>query len=511
MTLFTLSPIMLSPPSFWDVAVAVSAMALVSYVYGVAQTLRSPLRKLPGAREHALNIFLGDRLVAMLKSQFLKRHLVQLDLHQRYGPIVLLNNSTISVSDTQLHSYIAFDLDLPKAEIYKLLNIYPEVYSIFSAIDKSYHRMLRRTLSPAFGARSLRMQEPLIEDCLTNFLQSVARSCTGPKLEATVDIWATIRLFTLDVTGLTAFGTEFNMIRNGQHRLPSTINSIFLFRSVKAVFPFIEYLPFLPIVQKRNEDVQYLEDFVFALIRERKSGAVNRSDLLQFIVDAVDPDTGKGLTDKEIFSSVTALLTAGSETTASALAFGLIRIAEDRKVLEKLQSELDAVQLDPSSRLISHSSAKKLPYLNAVIDEIIRIDPTAGAGGMRQADSDISLGSYAIPKGTNINMTIYSAHYDEHYWQNPTQLNPERFLSGNPDVKKHHVPFSLGPRNCIGKEFALIEMRLFLANFVRLFDMRLPDGPPQSKAQVLSVTLGLESQTYKLVVTPRTESVLQSL
>jgi cytochrome P450 len=173
--------------------------------------------------------------------------------------------------------------------------------------------------------------------------------------------------------------------------------------------------------------------------------------------------------------------------------------------------EIDSVDLEQKAEgnqipLPSFDDLKSLPYLNAVIDETLRLRPVAGKGLERQLPADVVLGGYAIPKNTNINCFLWGSHMSDKYWYKPHEFMPERWLDGAEHPADHdaYFPFSIGSRNCIGKNFAWMEARLGLFALLKYFEIGLVPGQEAIVEDLVEVvTLRIKVGKYDITVKER--------
>ncbi|XP_076253844.1 cytochrome P450 4C1-like isoform X2 [Rhynchophorus ferrugineus] len=171
------------------------------------------------------------------------------------------------------------------------------------------------------------------------------------------------------------------------------------------------------------------------------------------------------LTDKEIEDEITLFLSAASDTTGTTMAFIVTLLGMYEEVQEKMYEE---VMTYVGDKAIGPEDLHNLKYTERVILESMRILPPIPTVG-RHAKQDIHCGSKVIPKGVDIYINIIKLHRNEKFWPDPLRFNPDRFLPE--EVAKRpkycYIPFSAGPRNCIGKTYAIMSMKTSLANIVR--------------------------------------------
>ena len=220
-----------------------------------------------------------------------------------------------------------------------------------------------------------------------------------------------------------------------------------------------------------------LLDEIEQLIAQRQASASNRAedapqDALDIMLAARDEETGKGLSIEELKDQVLLLLFAGHETLTSAIASFCLLTAQHPEVLAKARTEQQPFIGQP----LTLDSFKQMPYLDCVIKEVMRVLPPVG-GGFREVIADCEYGGYRIPKGWSSLYQINSTHSDPEVFPDPDAFDPSRFDDHAERLQPFsHVPFGGGLRECIGKEFARLEMKLFAARLLQSYRWELlPD------------------------------------
>ena len=161
---------------------------------------------------------------------------------------------------------------------------------------------------------------------------------------------------------------------------------------------------------------------------------------------------------------------AGYETTATTLSFCSYELALNPEVQERLHEEV--ISAIDSNGDINYEELSKLPFLDAVLSETLRMYPPV-IRLERKSLSDYQLADTGIKvrKGDNIEIPVFAIHHSEEFYDNPFQFNPDRFMPENRhQIKPYtYLPFGAGPRNCIGMRFALMEAKLGLAQIIRRY------------------------------------------
>ncbi len=212
-------------------------------------------------------------------------------------------------------------------------------------------------------------------------------------------------------------------------------------------------------------------ELILKIIRQRRESDKAPDDLLQMLLDARYEDTGKGMTDRQLFEECAILFVAGHETSANALAWTWYLLAQHPEVVQKARMELETIL---GERKPCFEDLPRLEYITQIIEESMRLYPPAWITD-RVAAEDDEWNGIKIAKGMVVVTYFYGAHHSSAYWQNPEVFDPNRFSKEN---KKQHIPFAYspfggGPRMCIGNNFAMMEMQLVLAAMLRQYDFEL--------------------------------------
>jgi cytochrome P450 len=199
------------------------------------------------------------------------------------------------------------------------------------------------------------------------------------------------------------------------------------------------------------------------IIRERKSSSLKYNDLLDMLLEAKYEDTGEHMNEDQLIDEITILIIAGHETTANALAWTLYLLATHPAEQEMLRKEISTCEVHEA--VMSDS-------INSVIRESMRLYPPAWISD-RICLHDDAYNSFDIPANTIMVLFYYGLHRDPKHWSEPTEFRPARFLKKNfdKDQSKAYYPFGAGPRLCIGNNFAIAEMAIFLLRFIQDFSV----------------------------------------
>lgn len=200
----------------------------------------------------------------------------------------------------------------------------------------------------------------------------------------------------------------------------------------------------------------------------------NQETLIAHLLAANTNRDEDSLTREQIRNEIIVLFMAGHETTANSLAWAWYLVSQSPEVEQKLHAELDEV-LD--GRTPDFSDISKLTYTRAIFDEAVRLYPPVPIMS-RQASEDDTIRKKHIPKGSLMLVVPWLLHRHKKHWDQPDSFIPERFLADYPTKhdKFAYLPFSAGPRVCLGKSFGIIESVLSIAILAQHFRLTLPRG-----------------------------------
>lgn len=216
-----------------------------------------------------------------------------------------------------------------------------------------------------------------------------------------------------------------------------------------------------------------LDAVVQTLIRQRRSSGAG-DDLLGMLMSATDADTGEQMNDQQLRDELMTIVLAGHETTANALSWVFVMLGRHPDVEAKLRAELQTVL---SGREPTTADAPKLVYTAAVLNETLRLYPPVWALARSCADGDV-IGDVTLPKGSLVFFMPWLIHRRADVWPEPLKFDPERWLSGDkPKSRCAFMPFSSGPRKCIGDAFALLEGQLVLATLLQRVKVKVEEQP----------------------------------
>lgn len=219
-----------------------------------------------------------------------------------------------------------------------------------------------------------------------------------------------------------------------------------------------------------------LDSAIFDLIQRRQEQSMTavHEDLLSRLLRARDEETGTGMSEEEVRDQVFTMFAAGHETTARALTWTWFLLATHPAEESVLHKELDTVL---RGRTPAYDDLSRLPYTRMVLQEAMRLYPAIYTLAWRQAASDDVLGGQRIPKGATVSVVPWLLHRHERFWVDPMCFKPTRFSAEASAGRDRfaYLPFSFGPRVCIGASFAMVEGTLLLATLAQRYRLRLAE------------------------------------
>eukprot|EP01102_Stenamoeba_stenopodia_P011227 TRINITY_DN3433_c0_g1_i1.p1 TRINITY_DN3433_c0_g1~~TRINITY_DN3433_c0_g1_i1.p1 ORF type:complete len:460 (-),score=84.81 TRINITY_DN3433_c0_g1_i1:70-1449(-) len=272
-----------------------------------------------------------------------------------------------------------------------------------------------------------------------------------------IDIFPWITNMTLDIIGKAGFGFEFGALDSNLSVYQKAYTSAFTYLLNRMrIIPGYEYLP-IPQVKEAFANLELLNSLMHQMIRERKQHKnPTPQNLLDSMIESNENTNGYQLNDKMLKDNLFLLFVAGHDTTASTLMTAMYLLAAHPEHQDKVIKELDGVV---GKREITWDDLGKLEYLTAVIRETLRLYPPATMI-VRNTLKDVTICDYNVPKGTLAVISIYSIHRDPELWPEPEVFKPERFINAEEKHPYAWIPFSSGPRVCLGAKFAMLEMKI---------------------------------------------------
>lgn len=341
------------------------------------------------------------------------------------------------------------------------------------------HRRQRQLLMPPLHGERMRAYGAQISSITERVMSQLERSKPFKAHDVMLDI-------SLEVIFQVVFG-----LQSGERS--SRIKQLLVAWLNAVGSPVAGILLFLPFLQKdlgtwspwgyfQNLNRE-LRELLYAEIRERRQQHdPSGTDILTLLLSAKDAD-GVGMNDEELYDELLTLLSAGHETTATAMTWMMYWVHHHPEVRNKLLEELDSLGDSPEPMTIS-----QLPYLSAVCSESLRIYPLVFLNFPHMVRESVELMGYQLQPGTKVVANIYLTHHRHDLYPEPKQFRPERFLERQFSPYEY-LPFGGGSRRCIGAALAQLQMKLVLATILSRYQLTLSDSRPVRPENRLNVVL----------------------
>jgi cytochrome P450 len=341
-------------------------------------------------------------------------------------------------------------------------------------MNEGEHRRARRLMMPAFHRKRVDTYRDgmvnLIEEMIDSWHPGERRDLHHDMTKLTMQI----------VTGM-LFGID---PYSSGARLGHTIEE-----SLKLGFhPLTFLLPYdLPgfTYSRLLDYAQLIEDEMRRILYEKRLSSEAGNDVLTMLLAARDEEDGSSLSEDDLIAHAELLFIAGHETSSNALGWTLLLLSQHPAILADLVDELAGVLKGSAP---SVEQLRELPLLERVIKESMRLCPPV-VWNSRVAVEEDMLGGHRILPATEILMSIYYTHHDPTIYPEPERFDPSRWERQEYGIFEY-VPFSGGPRMCIGATFAMMEIKLVLATLLQRFRFEVPRGVTVNR--LVSATMGIQ-------------------
>jgi cytochrome P450 len=343
---------------------------------------------------------------------------------------------------------------------------------------------------PAFSFRHIKDLYPIFwgkSQEMTNRIAATIKA--SPDASSVIDIREWASRATLDIIGVAGMGKDFDSISDPENELYETYKAIFSnARGARIVQVILMLFPqwltaALPL--KRNDEigkaVKTIRKVSGELIKHKRA-QIARGEKPALDILSVAMESG-GFSDDDLVNQLMTFLAAGHETTASAMSWAAYLLCKHPETQTRLRAELHSEipnLLDPSSQITS-ADIDRLPYLNAVLNETMRVFPPVPLT-LREAACDTTIQGSFVPRGTTVVICPWAINTSTHLWgPDAREFNPDRWLgqgkanTGGAESNYAITTFLHGPRSCIGKDFAKAEFACLVASLIGRFEMAFED------------------------------------
>jgi cytochrome P450 len=332
-----------------------------------------------------------------------------------------------------------------------------------------WHRQ-RRLAQPAFHRQRLCGYAQVMVNATSGMLTRWKQVAAADKQ---LDIAAEMTRLALAIAGRTLFSRDPSEEADAVGQAFSVLGH---YLEQRFNHPLTSLPAWVPTAKNRRmqQAARTLNGIVSALIQQRRREGRDHGDLLSMLMQARDEETGEAMTEDQLRSEALTFLVAGHETTATALTWTWFLLASHASIRQRVRAEVESVLL---KRLPTIEDVPHLTTTRMVIEESMRLYPPIWAVA-REAVEDDEIGGYRIPARSTVLVSPFVTHRHPDYWEQPEVFDPDRFTSEGvaQRPKCAYFPFLAGPHQCIGSEFAMLEMRLVVAMVLQRFDVELLPG-----------------------------------
>ncbi|KAJ7164017.1 cytochrome P450 [Mycena crocata] len=446
-----------------------------------------------------------------------KQHNYYQELHRRYGDVIRIGPNDLSFSDKSAISPMLGTKGMPKGHWWD--GRMPEnktVRSLLSLRDPEEHSRRRRIWNRAFSASALKEYDLVVRNRLAQLVEILSDN-NG----TSIDLSQWIGRFMYDVMNDIVFGGGVELMRDG--------DKDGLYRMFEDFLPMALLMSHVPWIGELTtwvpgfaKDVKKFRAYAINCAIERKVHGSPRKDIFYHLIDEAGLET-EPPSLAQVISDASPAIAAGAETTSTALCNLFWFLLSNPVTYSRLQGEIDSAGKD----VLSVETQKRMVYMNACINETLRLFPGVLSGSQRApliGSGGHTIGSNFIPEGTSAVVHSYTLQRDPRYFSpSPDSFIPERWLSADeqsalkPAVFKctddiihdlsAFIPFSFGPANCAGKNLAYQEMCMVICTLMTKFDLRFEDGfDVQSWEDNLCDYFILKKGRLPVVFVPRSHS-----
>ncbi|KAI0646535.1 cytochrome P450 monooxygenase pc-bph [Trametes meyenii] len=443
------------------------------------------------------------------------------ELHEKYGTFVRIAPNHLSIADPDaLQIVYGHGTGTLKSDFYDAFVSIQR--GLFNTRSRPEHARKRKIVSHIFSQKSVLEFEPHVRVHLVQLFKQWDKLCAGGEQGLSGDegeggwrgregrVWFDslpwYNYLAFDIIGDLAFGAPFGMLVACKDSAPVAVST----KDAMAVYGQqaeykVEHFPAVQVLNDRgeysasmgvippiwrplvkripwysrgNQAVQRLAGIAVAAVARRLATPVDdRKDLLGKLQEARD-DNDNLMGREELTAEALTQLIAGSDTTSNSSCAITYYLAKYQHVQEKLHKELDEALAGTDDAVAAFEDVKRLPYLQAVIDEALRIHATSGIGLPRIVPAGgLEVCGQWFPEGAILSVPTYTIHRDKAVWgEDPEEFRPERwFEQDKVAVQKTYNPFSFGPRSCVGRNLANLELLVIVASIFRRYHFVLQD------------------------------------
>ncbi|HET8659568.1 MAG TPA: cytochrome P450 [Micromonosporaceae bacterium] len=348
------------------------------------------------------------------------------------------------------------------------------------------HRRQRRLLQPAFHRHRIAHYAEVMQRLAAQRVDSWA---DGQRITADVEMME----LAMAVVGRTLFSTDLDQdaVDEVIGAMPIVLDGI-----TRRLLAPTSLLERLPTAQNRrfNRAIRRMHEVVDGVVAGYRRAGVDHGDLVSMMLMVRDEETGEGLSDAQVRDEVLTMLSAGTQTTATTMAWALQAMSVRDDIQDRAYAEVCEVL---GERAPVFQDVERLGYVRCLLTETLRMYPPAWLLS-RRTTSEVNLGGHTLPAGASVFFSPYAMHRDPCVFAEPDVFDPDRWADERAKQvpRPAFVPFGAGSRQCIGEGFAWVEAAIVLATVLQRWRVR--PVPGQTVRKIASATLG-PSRVYLTV------------
>ncbi|XP_065366482.1 probable cytochrome P450 4d14 [Calliphora vicina] len=485
---------------------------------------REELLRNAGIRGPKTVPLVGNALLAIGNStsqvfDFLKQ------LTDEYGKVARMwffGECVLMVQDAKyFESILSSQQVIRKNALYDLLTCWLGDGLLLSSGSKWHGR--RKIITPTYHFKILEQFVEIFDQQSFVMVERLQQQADG---KTALNMFPIVCLTALDIIAETAMGVKINAQKNPNFPYAKAVTDVADIIATRFMIPAQRFETLFRLLNYRKyrqmkESIEIMHNFTDKVITERREaleksiadgtfvamnnecndlGVKKRMAFLDVLLQSTV--AGKPLTNEDIREEVDTFMFEGHDTTTSGISHTLYLLARHPQVQQKVFEEIQQVIGNDKDKAITMRELQDLKYLDVVIKESLRMYPPVPMIG-RITEQDVEMDGKIIPANVNITLLIYAACRDPEYFPNPNDFIPERFTNDSLDHVNPfaYVPFSAGPRNCIGQKFAVLEMKSTISKMIRHFEL-LPLGEDVVPVMNLilrsatGINLGLKPRVY---------------
>lgn len=418
----------------------------------------------------------------------LRRFKVVHKAHQQLGPVIRIQPDHLSFNEPEAASQIyGHGSKVDKGDFYEIFRSAGGEENIVGTRDRAEHSRKRKMIAAGFAMTNVVQMQPAMNEAVQDYLTILDAEAQGSGSGLGIELRKWMNLLTFDIIGIAGYGETMGFVKQGHDWAPAQsrdgckeyltqaiepFHEVSVLESILGLWP--EYLPssrrMLWWTPMQRHGTAFIDMCVRKLRARCKRGppAAFKDLFGHYLTDRHGKELN--LPFEELVSESNVILNAGSDTTATAMTNILYLLIKHDAVRQKLLDELDAV-LGAEDVIPTYDQVKDLPYLRACVDEALRLRPPLSLGLPRKTTADTTIAGHIVKAGVTVSVPTWSLHHNESLFPNADAFVPERWLEEDTEnLKRYVMPFSQGPRACLGRNLAFLEMLTIVPTMMRRYE-----------------------------------------